>query len=178
MTDSLKKVDSAVQGLESESPKAEKKHARKASTDNGVVDIKTLDPENVKFATEDIQNIGWKINMPTTSGNDKDALKKPLTDPPVKSFEFCVPISENVAGIEFKVTKPKGVTIKDVMDKLSKKYKDKHEEDLPYGETKAYLKGFAYSAQLEKFCAELCDEASLGGGGSSKKSKKKNKGGD
>lgn len=38
----LKKVDSAVQGIEPESPKAEKKHGRKQSVDNGVVDIKTL----------------------------------------------------------------------------------------------------------------------------------------
>lgn len=46
-----------------------------------------------------------------------------MTEPPVKAFEFCVPLSETTAGVEFKVVKPKGVTVKDVMDKLSKKYK-------------------------------------------------------
>lgn len=169
------KVDSAVPGVDAESPKPEKKHARKQSTD--VVDVKTLDPLSVKFAHDDIASIAWKISEPTTKGNDKEATKKFLTEPPIKSFEFCVQLSETTAGVEFKVVKPKGVTIKDVMDKLSKKYKGFNEEDLPAGPSKTFLKGFKWNPNFEKFVVVLDDEISITGGGASSKKGKKKKGG-
>jgi len=168
----LAKVDSAVQGLEPASPSRTKPgHRRKSSSDNNVVDIKTLDRESVKFSDE-IAQLGWKINASTSSAADKEVLKKMLTDPPVKSIEFCMPLTSDTAGIEFKVVKPKGVTIKDVMDKLSKKYKDKHDEDLPFGEQRAFLQGFVWNAHLQKFIVQLGEE-SLGGGSGKKKKKEK-----
>lgn len=170
----LTKVDSAVDGVAEPSASKKPAHRRKSSSDSNAVDIKTIDKSTIVFSDE-VGGLNWKINTATTSVADRDALKKMLTNPPVKSIEFCMPLTSDTAGIEFKVVKPKGVTIKDALDKLSKKYKDKHEEDLPFGEDKAFLHGFVWNPHLEKFIIQL--GAEVHGSGSGKK-KKKNKGGD
>lgn len=77
----------------------------------------------MKFNESAMMSMAWKISASSTTVLEKDAMKKYLTEPPVKVFEFCMALSETTAGVEFKVIKPKGITIKDVMDKISKKYK-------------------------------------------------------
>jgi hypothetical protein len=60
-----------------------------------------------------------KINTSPNTIDEKDILKKPLTNPPVKKIEL-----ETSTGIKL-VARGKPVTIKDALDAIYKQYKKK-----------------------------------------------------
>lgn len=61
-----------------------------------------------------------KLNTSPTSIEDKDALKKMLTTPPVKKIDLHFPL-----GLEVSARNLKGVTIKDALDAIHKQFKKK-----------------------------------------------------
>jgi len=67
---------------------------------------------------KETQKTGWKINTSPTSIDDKDILKKLLTNPPVKKIDLHFPL-----GMEVTARNLKGVTIKDAFDAIHKPYK-------------------------------------------------------
>jgi len=64
---------------------------------------------------KETQKTGWKINTSPTSIDDKDILKKMLTNPPVKKIDLHFPL-----GMEVTARNLKGVTIKDAFDAIHK----------------------------------------------------------
>lgn len=123
-----------------------------------------------------------KINTSPSTVEDKDALKKLLTDPPVKKIDLYFPL-----GVEVTARNLKGVTIKDALDAIHKPYKKRVsnpairaedprdgianllQADDELGEP--YLAGFEWdkSESWTKLKVHLKRE---GGGGGSKKKKK------
>lgn len=61
-----------------------------------------------------------KLNTSPTSIDDKEALKKMLTTPPVKKIDLHFPL-----GLEVTARNLKGVTIKDALDAIYKQFKKK-----------------------------------------------------
>ena len=69
---------------------------------------------------KETQKLNWKLNTSPSSVDDKDALKKPLTAPPVKKIDLRFP-----TGLEVTARNLKGVTIKDALDAIHKQMKKK-----------------------------------------------------
>jgi hypothetical protein len=73
-----------------------------------------------------------KLNTSPSSIDDKDALKKMLTTPPVKKIDLHFPL-----GLEVTARNLKGVTIKDALDAIHKQFKKKvsifHKSSLSVG---------------------------------------------
>ncbi len=69
---------------------------------------------------QETQKLNWKLNTSPTTVDDKDALKKFLTTPPVKKIDLHFPL-----GLEVTARNMKGVTIKDALDAIYKQYKKK-----------------------------------------------------
>ena len=65
-----------------------------------------------------------KLNTSPASLEDKDVLKKLLTDPPVKKIDLRFP-----TGLEVTARNLKGVTIKDALDAIYKQFKKKVRDD-------------------------------------------------
>lgn len=61
-----------------------------------------------------------KLNTSPGTIDDKDALKKMLTTPPVKKIDLHFPL-----GLEVTARNLKGVTIKDALDAIHKQFKKK-----------------------------------------------------
>ena len=61
-----------------------------------------------------------KLNTSPSTIDDKDALKKMLTTPPVKKIDLHFPL-----GLEVTARNLKGVTIKDALDAIHKQFKKK-----------------------------------------------------
>ena len=61
-----------------------------------------------------------KLNTAPTSLDDKEVLKKLLTNPPVKKIDLHFPL-----GLEVSARNLKGVTIKDALDAIYKQFKKK-----------------------------------------------------
>ena len=61
-----------------------------------------------------------KLNTSPATLDDKDALKKMLTEPPVKKIDLHFPL-----GLEVTARNLKGVTIKDALDAIYKQFKKK-----------------------------------------------------
>lgn len=61
-----------------------------------------------------------KLNTSPSTIDDKDALKKMLTTPPVKKIDLHFPL-----GLEVSARNLKGVTIKDALDAIHKQFKKK-----------------------------------------------------
>ena len=61
-----------------------------------------------------------KLNTAPTSLDDKEVLKKMLTNPPVKKIDLHFPL-----GLEVSARNLKGVTIKDALDAIYKQFKKK-----------------------------------------------------
>lgn len=59
-----------------------------------------------------------KVNKSPSTVEEKDILKKLLTDPPVKKIDLHFPL-----GLEVTARNLKGVTIKDAMDAIHKQFK-------------------------------------------------------
>lgn len=60
------------------------------------------------------------MNTSPASLDDKEVLKKLLTEPPIKKIDLVFPL-----GSEVTARNPKGVTIKDALDAIFKQYKKK-----------------------------------------------------
>lgn len=61
-----------------------------------------------------------KLNTSPSTIEDKDALKKMLTTPPVKKIDLHFPL-----GLEVTARNLKGVTVKDALDAIYKQFKKK-----------------------------------------------------
>ncbi|EFQ98952.1 hypothetical protein MGYG_01965 [Nannizzia gypsea CBS 118893] len=128
----LTKVDSAVAGLPSpaESKKTAKKESikkdSKKSTNSDVMNIKDLEEKGIELEIAiETQKLNWKLNTSPASLDDKDALKKFLTTPPVKKIDLHFPL-----GLEVTARNLKGVTIKDALDAIYKQFKKKADDEL------------------------------------------------
>jgi len=139
MSEPLKKVDSAVQGLSSSPPK-EKGHRKTGSMSNpDVKNINDLEAEGIELQlAKETQITGWKINTSPATVEDKDILKKFLTNPPVKKVDLHFPL-----GLEVTARNMKGVTIKDALDVIHKAFKKRADDELD----QAYLKGFEWDKE-------------------------------
>jgi len=121
----LSKVDSAVDGLSSSPPK-EKGHRRASSSATGVYNINDLEKEGKELViAKETQKLNWKINTSPVSLDDKETLKKMLTNPPVKKIDLHFPL-----GLEVTARNLKGVTIKDALDAIYKQYRKKADDEL------------------------------------------------
>ncbi|EGD98786.1 hypothetical protein TMEN_7626 [Trichophyton mentagrophytes] len=124
----LTKVDSAVAGLPS--PAETKKTAKKETTKKGanpdVMNIKDLEEKGIELQIAiETQKLNWKLNTSPASLEDKDALKKFLTTPPVKKIDLHFPL-----GLEVTARNLKGVTIKDALDAIYKQFRKKADDEL------------------------------------------------
>ena len=61
-----------------------------------------------------------RLNTSPATLDDKDVLKKMLTEPPVKKIDLHFPL-----GLEVTARNLKGVTIKDALDAIHKQFKKK-----------------------------------------------------
>jgi len=122
----LTKVDSAVDGVLSSSPPKEKGHRRASSSAAGVYNINDLEKEGKELViAKETQKLNWKINTSPVSLDDKETLKKMLTNPPVKKIDLHFPL-----GLEVTARNLKGVTIKDALDAIYKQYRKKADDEL------------------------------------------------
>lgn len=161
----LTKVDSAVQGLSSSPPKA-KGHRRMSSTAEGVYNINDLEKEGkeLQIAIE-TQRLNWKLNSSPTTVEDKEILKKHLTEPPVKKIDLHFPL-----GLEVSARNLKGVTIKDALDAIYKQFRKKADDELE----NPVLAGFEWD-KSESWTRLIVHCKKEGAPPPSKKSKKKSK---
>jgi len=125
----LTKVDSAVGGIASSPPKdgvAAAGHRRKSSSVPGVFNILDLEAEGKELLiAKETQKLNWKINTSPMSLDDKETLKKMLTEPPVKKIDLHFPL-----GLEVVARNLKGVTIKDALDAIYKQFRKKADDEL------------------------------------------------
>jgi len=127
----LTKVDSAVQGLSSSPPKdAPKDGAKRRASSNypGVYNINDLEAEGRELLiAKETQKLNWRINKSPMGLDDpeKQALKKMLTEPPVKKIDLHFPL-----GLEVTARNLKGVTIKDACDAIYKQFRKKADDEL------------------------------------------------
>jgi hypothetical protein len=173
MTEELQKIDSAVAGL-SISPKdektdkpakKEKEHKRVTSDAGGVRNINDLEAEGIKLEiAPETQKLNWKLNTSPASLDDKDALKKLLTKPPVKKIDLHFPL-----GLEVTARNLKGVTVKDALDAIYKQFKKKADDELE----NPILAGFEWDPEESwtKLIIHQKKEVSNTGGGGKKKKK-------
>jgi hypothetical protein len=121
----LSKVDSAVQGLSSSPAKQEPKR-RASSSVPGVFNILDLEKEGTELKiAKETQKLNWKINTSPMALEDKETLKKMLTEPPVKKIDLHFPL-----GLEVSARNLRGVTIKDALDAIHKQYRKKADDEL------------------------------------------------
>ena len=66
------------------------------------------------------QKLNWKLNASPSTVDDREALKKLLTNPPVKKIDLRFP-----TGLEVPARNMNGVTIKDALDAIHKQMKKK-----------------------------------------------------
>jgi hypothetical protein len=141
MTEPLQKVDSAVQGLDSPVEKKELSKRRQSSAAApGVSKIQELEasktPVKLPIAT---QQTGWMVNTSPSADHVEDpaVLDEFLTEPPIKRIDLWFELGDtSVSASNFR-----GVTIKDALKAIHKRYKTKSEDEL--GDAK-YLKGFIW----------------------------------
>ncbi|MCJ1308152.1 hypothetical protein MMC25_001804 [Agyrium rufum] len=163
----LSKVDSAISGLSS-SPTEEKKmgHRRTSSSAPGVYNINDLEKEGKELQiAKETQKLNWKLNTSPGTLDDKEALKKYLTTPPVKKIDLHFPL-----GLEVTARNLKGVTIKDALDAIHKQFKKKADDELE----NPVLAGFEWDKE-ESWTRLIVHQKKEGAAVSSSK-KKKNKG--
>ena len=67
-----------------------------------------------------LTHISRKLNSSPSTIEDKDVLKKMLTEPPVKKIDLVWPL-----GLEVTARNLRGVTIKDACDAIYKQFKKK-----------------------------------------------------
>ena len=105
-----------------------------------------------------------KLNTSPSTVDDKEALKKFLTTPPVRKIDLHFPL-----GLEVTARNLKGVTIKDALDAIHKQFKKKQDDELDL----PILAGFEWDKE-ESWTRLTVHQKKEGQAPSSKK--KKNKG--
>ncbi|KAH8592462.1 hypothetical protein B0O99DRAFT_238656 [Bisporella sp. PMI_857] len=123
----LTKVDSAVQGLSSNTAKDGAKR-RASSSVPGVFRIEDLEAEGKELLiAKETQKLNWRINKSpmTLEDPEKGYLKKMLTEPPVKKIDLHFPL-----GLEVSARNLKGVTVKDALDAIYKQFRKKADDEL------------------------------------------------
>jgi len=164
-TNTLSKVDSAIDDS-SHSP-VEKKisHRRTSSSVTGVFNMQELQElgKEIQIAPE-TQKLNWKLNTSPASLGEPEILKKLLTTPPIKKIDLHFPL-----GLEVTARNLKGVTIKDALDAIYKQYKKKADDELE----DPILAGFEWDKE-ECFTRFIVHQKKQGAAPMSKKSKKKN----
>ncbi|KAL9101168.1 MAG: hypothetical protein Q9163_003546 [Psora crenata] len=158
--DTLAKVDSAVSGLSS-SPPETKGHRRASSSAAGVFNVADLEGKELVIAKE-TQKLNWKLNTSPALLDDKEALKKFLTTPPVKKIDLHFPL-----GLEVTARNLKGVTIKDALDAIYKQFKKKQDDELE----SPILAGFEWDKE-ESWTRLIVHQKKEGQAPSKKKGKK------
>jgi len=126
----LSKVDSAVQGMASSPTKeaAPKEKRRASSSVPGVYNILDLEEQGKEILiAKETQKLNWRINKSPMGLEEpeKSALKKMLTEPPVKKIDLHFPL-----GLEVTARNLKGVTIKDALDAIYKQFRKKADDEL------------------------------------------------
>jgi len=165
----LSKVDSAVSGLSSSPPDDKKTHRRASSSVTGVYNINDLEKEGKELqVAKETQKLNWRLNTSPSTVEDKEALKKFLTNPPVKKIDLHFPL-----GLEVTARNLKGVTIKDALDAIHKQFKKKADDELEL----PVLAGFEWDKE-ESWTRLVVHQKKEGAASSSKKKKNKDKGGD
>ncbi|KAI9886538.1 MAG: hypothetical protein M1823_001649 [Watsoniomyces obsoletus] len=105
---------------------AKKGHRRTSSSVTGVFNINDLEAEGKEIEiAQETQKLNWKLNTSPSTVDDREALKKFLTTPPVKKIDLHFPL-----GLEVTARNMKGVTIKDALDAIYKQYKKKADDEL------------------------------------------------
>ncbi|KAH7116152.1 hypothetical protein B0J11DRAFT_584186 [Dendryphion nanum] len=155
----LSKVDSHV-----EDPKAQKGHRRASSLAADVFNMADLEKEGktIKIAPE-TQKLGWKINTSPSTVEEKDVLKKFLTEPKVRRIDLHFPL-----GLEVTARNLKGVTIKDALDAIYKQFKKKADDELDA----PYLAGFEWDPE-ECYTRFIVHQKKTGEASAPSKKKKK-----
>jgi len=164
-TSDMSKVDSAASGLSS-SPKDTKSEPAKKRTSSsapGVMNITDLEKDGVEIqVAKETQKLNWKLNTSPATLDDKEALKKMLTTPPVKKIDLHFPL-----GLEVTARNLKGVTIKDALDAIYKQFKKKADDELD----NPVLAGFEWDKE-ESWTRLKVHQKKEGAPQSSKKAKK------
>ncbi|KAI4214514.1 MAG: hypothetical protein LQ351_002931 [Letrouitia transgressa] len=188
----LTKVDSAVSGLSS-SPTDKKGHRRASSSATGLNGKLTtwLEKEGKELQiAKETQKINWyllplkvasspvghfqhyrptakasdrKLNTSPATLEDKETLKKFLTNPPVKKIDLHFPL-----GLEVTARNLKGVTIKDALDAIHKQFKKKADDELE----NPILAGFEWDKE-ESWTRLIVHQKKEGAPSGSKKKNKK-----
>jgi len=160
----LTKVDSAISGLSSSPPEERKGHRRSSSSVPGVYNITDLEKEGkeIEIAPE-TQKLNWKLNSSPGLLDEKEALKKYLTTPPVKKIDLHFPL-----GLEVTARNLKGVTIKDALDAIHKQFKKKADDELEL----PVLAGFEWDKE-ESWTRLVVHQKKEGAASHSKKKKNK-----
>ncbi|KAF9875920.1 hypothetical protein CkaCkLH20_06366 [Colletotrichum karsti] len=166
MSEPLSKVDSAVQGLSSSPPKEKRRQSSAAAP--GVMNINDLEASGTELQIAiETQKTGWKINTSPNTIEEKEILKKHLTEPPVKRIDLHFPL-----GMEVTARNLKGVTIKDALDAIHKAYKKRSDDELD----KPYLMGFEWDKEESwtRLIVHLSPNSTqqMSSGGKKKKNKK------
>lgn len=162
----LSKVDSAVSGLSSSPTEEKKGHRRASSSAAGVYNINDLEKEGKELEiAKETQKLNWKLNTAPTSLDDKEVLKKMLTNPPVKKIDLHFPL-----GLEVSARNLKGVTIKDALDAIYKQFKKKQDDELDL----PVLAGFEWDKE-ESWTRLIVHQKKEGAASGGKKKGKKGK---
>jgi len=167
-TAELTKIDSAVSGLSISPPKDDikKTHRRSSSSVTGVWNVNDLEKEGkeLEIAIE-TQKLNWKLNTSPATLEEKEVLKKPLTNPPVKKIDLHFPL-----GLEVTARNLKGVTIKDALDAIYKQFRKKADDELE----NPILAGFEWDKEESwtRLVVHQKKEGAPSGGHNKKKSKK------
>jgi len=139
MSEPLTKVDSAISGLSSSPPGDKFARKRTSSSYAGVFNINELEKEGTELQiAPETQKLNWKLNTSPSTVEDKEYLKKMLTEPPVKKIDLHFPL-----GLEVTARNLKGVTIKDALDAIHKQFKKKADDELE----DPYLRGFEWDKE-------------------------------
>lgn len=135
----------------------------------GVYNINDLEKEGKELQiAKETQKLNWKLNTSPSTIDDKEALKKFLTNPPVKKIDLHFPL-----GLEVTARNLKGVTIKDALDAIHKQFKKKADDELEL----PVLAGFEWDKE-ESWTRLVVHQKKEGAASSSKKKKNKDKAGD
>lgn len=141
------------------------RHRRSSSSVSGVFSIADLEKEGkeIEIAIE-TQQLNWKLNTSPSTIDEKEWLKKPLIQPPVKKIDLHFPL-----GLEVTARNLKGVTIKDALDAIYKQFKKKQDDELE----NPILAGFEWDKDESwtKLIVHQKKEKSAPSGGKKKKNK-------
>jgi len=132
-----------------------------------VYNINDLEKEGTEIQiAKETQKLNWKLNTSPATLDDKEALKKFLTTPPVKKIDLHFPL-----GLEVTARNLKGVTIKDALDAIHKQFKKKADDELEL----PVLAGFEWDKE-ESWTRLIVHQKKEGAASGGLSKKKKNKG--